>query len=213
MTAPADMNRDDDLDLDLGTRYPAPIAPDAALCIVDMQQGMQHPKLGRRNNPQAEANIASLLSLWRRTLRPVVHIRHMSRLPTSVFWPGQPGAQFQTAFVPLAHEHVVEKNVPDAFAATGLERWLRVRGIGEIVVVGVATNNSVESTARSAGNLGFRTRVASDGCFTFDLSDSSGRVWPAEDVHALSLANLATDYAQVLTTEEIAAAAAMRARA
>jgi hypothetical protein len=35
----------------------------------------------------------------------------------------------------------------------------------------------------------------------------SGRVWSAEDVHALSLANLATDYAQVLATEEIAAAA------
>jgi nicotinamidase-related amidase len=200
--AATDMNHDDP-----GRPRPTPIAPDAALVIVDMQQGMQDPKLGRRNNPQAEANIARLLSLWRGTLRPVVHIRHMSRSPASVFWPGQPGAQFQPAFAPLAHEHVVEKNVPDAFAATGLERWLRVRGIGEVVVAGVATNNSVESTARSAGNLGFRTVVASDGCFTFDLCDLSGRVWSAEDVHALSLANLATDYAQVLATEEIAAAA------
>lgn len=200
--APTDMNYDD-----TGIPRSAPIAPDAALLIVDMQQGMQHPKLGRRNNAQAEGNMARLLSLWRGTRRPVIHIRHMSRSPASVFWPGQPGAQFQAAFAPLAHEHVVEKNVPDAFAATGLERWLRVRGIGELVVAGVATNNSVESTARSAGNLGFRTLVASDGCFTFDLSDSSGRVWPAEDVHALSLANLATDYALVLTTEEIAAAA------
>jgi nicotinamidase-related amidase len=46
-------------------------------------------------------------------------------------------------------EHVVEKNIPDAFIASGLERWLRVRQIGEVVIAGVITNNSVESSARS----------------------------------------------------------------
>ena len=30
---------------------------------------------------------------------------------------------------PLDAEHVVEKNIPDAFAQSGLERWLRIRGI------------------------------------------------------------------------------------
>lgn len=181
----------------------APLDANTALLIIDMQQGMNNPELGRRNNPDAEQQMQALLSAWRHAQRPIVHIRHISRTPGSVFWPGQPGCEFQPALQPLAHEHVVEKNVPDAFAATGLERWLRTRSIQKLVIVGVITNNSVESTARSGGNLGFDVIVAGDGCYTFDQTDLSGRVWPAEDVHALSLSNLAMDYARVIGTADI----------
>ncbi len=180
-----------------------PFAANAALIVIDMQNGINRPTLGRRNNPGAERNIETLLRAWRTSGRPVVHVRHISRSPESIFWPGQSGAEFQARFAPLAHEHVVEKNVPDAFAATALERWLRVRNIDQLVIAGVVTNNSVEATARSAGNLGFSATVASDAAFTFDLCDMNGRIWPAEDVHALSLANIAMDYASVRTTQEI----------
>jgi len=183
-----------------------PLAANAALVIIDMQNGINRPTLGRRNNPDAERNIETLLSAWRATRRPIVHVRHISRSPDSIFWPGQSGAEFQPRFAPLVHEHVVEKNVPDAFAATGLERWLRVRDIEQLVIVGVITNNSVEATARSAGNLGFDAMVASDGAYTFDQRDLTGRLWPAEEVHALSLANIAMDYAAVYATAAIISA-------
>jgi nicotinamidase-related amidase len=184
-----------------------PLATNAALVIIDMQQGMHHPRLGRRNNPEAELHMQQLLGAWRQSQRPVVHVRHMSRTPGSVFWPGQPGCEFQEALAPLTHEQVLEKNVPDAFAVTGLERWLQMRAIRQLVIVGVITNNSVESTARSAGNLGFDVIVAADACYTFDQTDLAGRLWPAEDVHALSLSNLAMDYARVMQTLDILAAA------
>ncbi|MGE1156889.1 cysteine hydrolase family protein [Pseudomonas kitaguniensis] len=182
-----------------------PLDTNAALVIIDMQQGMHHPQLGRRNNPNAESQIQALLSAWRHAKRPVIHVRHMSRSPDSVFWPGQPGCEFQAELQPLKHEHVLEKNVPDAFTATGLERWLHARSIKQLVIVGVITNNSVEATARSGGNLGFDVIVAADACYTFDQTDLSGRVWPAEDVHALSLSNLAMDYARVIDTAHILA--------
>lgn len=182
-----------------------PLDVNAALVIIDMQQGMNHPRLGRRNNPDAELQIRHLLDAWRQSQRPVVHVRHMSRAHDSVFWPGQPGCEFQDALQPLAHEHVFEKNVPDAFTATGLERWLHTRSIRQLVIVGVITNNSVESTARSGGNLGFDVTVVGDACYTFDQTDLSGRLWLAEEVHALSLSNLAMDYARVTGTTEILA--------
>jgi nicotinamidase-related amidase len=100
----------------------------------------------------------------------------------------------------------VEKNVPDAFTATGLERWLRVRDIEQLVIAGVITNNSVEATARSAGNLGFDAIVASDGAYTFDQRDLTGRLWAAEEVHALSLANISMDYAAIYATAAIISA-------
>lgn len=170
----------------------------AALLIIDMQNGINHPRLGRRNNPDAETHLAAVLAHWRNRGYPVVHVRHVSRQPGSVFWPGQAGCEFQPAFTPLPDEAVFEKNVSDAFAASGLERWLHARGIGRLVIAGVVTNNSVESTARSAGNLGFSTQVVGDACYTFDQVDLNGRHWPAEAVHALSLSNLAMDYATII---------------
>jgi len=180
------------------------------LLIIDMQVGMTWPRSGPRNNPQAEAGIVQLLARWRQAGAPVVHVRHMSRTPGSVFWPGQPGAEFQPALAPLGGEHVVEKNVPDAFTHTGLERWLHARGHGELVIVGVSTNNSVEATARSAGNLGFRTHVVADACFAFDKTDLRGVHHAAEEVHQMALANLHDEYAAVI--DAAAAVALLTAR-
>jgi nicotinamidase-related amidase len=170
------------------------------LLIIDMQVGMTWPRFGERNNPQAEAIIAWLLDRWRQAAAPIVHVRHMSLTPGSVFWPGQPGAEFQPALAPLDGEHVVEKNVPDAFARTGLERWLHVRGHRDLVIVGVSTNNSVEATARSAGNLGFDAQVVADACFAYELTDLRGVRHPAEEVHQMALGNLNGEYARVIDT-------------
>jgi nicotinamidase-related amidase len=185
------------------------LAANAALLLIDLQVGIHHPRLGRRNNPEAELRMGELLAAWRLGGRPVVHVRHVSRSPTSVFWPGQAGCEVQPAFTPLASETVFDKHVPDAFANSGLERWLHNRGISELVIAGVITNNSVESTARSAGNLGFTVVVAADACFTFDQHDLQGRLWLAEDVHAMSLSNLALDYAQILDSADLCACISM----
>ena len=173
------------------------------LIIIDMQKGMARPETGSRNNPDAELHIAQLLKAWRAAGAHVVHVRHISRSATSPFAPGQAGVEFQEALLPLAHEHVVEKNVTDAFINTALERWLRVRGLDEVVLVGVSTNNSVEASARTAGNLGFKTVVVSDATFAFAMRDYGGVQRSAEEVHAMSLANLTGEYAEIVTTRDM----------
>lgn len=174
-----------------------------ALIIIDMQRGMLEPSSGARNNPQAEQAIASILKTWRDAKAVIVHVRHISRVPDSPFRPGQSGVEFQDEIQPLNTEHVVEKSVPDAFINSGLERWLRVRGIEAVAIVGVSTNNSVEATARTAGNLGFKTYVAADATFAFAKMDYNGVLRSAEDVHAMALANLQGEYATVVTTSEL----------
>src|SRR5688572_1854787 len=98
----------------------SPAAP--ALILIDLQQGMAAAGLPPRNNPDAEENVACLLAAWRMARAPVVHVRHMSRTPGSPFWPGTGGAEFQARFAPEPEEAVFEKNVPDAFVHSGLER-------------------------------------------------------------------------------------------
>ena len=53
-----------------------------------------------------------------------------------------------------------------------------------------------------AGNLGFETCLVEDACFTFARLDWHGRSRTADEVHAMSLANLHGEYATVLTTAE-----------
>lgn len=177
-----------------------------ALIIIDMQKGMSLPAAGERNNPQAETNIRRLLDAWRARGGPIVHVRHVSRSATSPFRPGQSGVEFQDLLAPLPSEQVFEKNVPDAFVASALERWLRVRDLDRVVIVGVSTNNSVEATVRMAGNLGFATVVVSDATFAFAKRDHAGTQRTAAEVHAMSLANLDGEYARIDTTEGVVAA-------
>ncbi len=178
-------------------------AIDEALVLIDLQRAMSDPALPQRNNASAEANAARLLAAWRRRGGPIVHVRHLSLDPASGFRAGQPGAEFQPAFLPTGREHVVDKHVTDAFAGSGLERHLHLRSITGLVFAGVATNYSVEATVRSAACLGFAATVVSDACFTFARHDLDGALRSAEDIHLASLSNLNGEYAAIRTTEAV----------
>ena len=178
----------------------------AAFIVIDVQNAIDHPSWGRRNNPEAEANIARLIDAWRGTKRRVIHVRHHSREALSTYWPGQRGCEFKDCARPAEGETVVTKHVTCAFIGTDLEKILRECGHQMLVIAGVITNNSVEATARVAGNLGFEVHVVSDATFTFDRTALDGSLHRAEDVHAHSLANLDGEYARIVETAEVLAA-------
>jgi nicotinamidase-related amidase len=174
-----------------------------ALLIIDQQKGIDHPKLGKRNNPDAEAIILALLTHWRERGSRVVHIKHRSSEPNSVFWPFQEGFDFKPDFEPVDGEIVIEKPTPCAFTGTGLESLLVQWQVGCVVIAGVATNNSVEATARTAGCRGFTTYVVEDACFAFAKTDYYGNPRSADEVHAMSLANLEGEYATVINSRRL----------
>lgn len=170
----------------------------SALVIIDQQKGIAHPKLGSRNNPNAESEMLELLSQWRKMGWPVFHIRHRSMQIESVFWPDQKGFEFKLEFLPTANETVIEKKTPCAFAGTNLEILLKENAITSIILVGASTNNSVEATARSGGCKGFSVVVVENACFAFAKADYFGTKRTAEEVHAMSLANLENEYASIV---------------
>jgi nicotinamidase-related amidase len=179
------------------------LGPDSALLLVDLQRAIDDPRWGRRNNPGLERQVARLLDAWRARRWPVWHVAHHSVEPGSTYRPGQPGVEFKPEAAPVPGEAVVVKRTNSAFVGTDLEARLRAAGIGILVVGGVITNNSVEATVRTAGNLGFDVLLVGDACATFDKTDLDGRTWPAADVHALSLANMHGEYARVVTADEV----------
>jgi len=175
----------------------------SALVIIDQQKGIGSPKLGARNNPNAQIEISNLLSRWRELNWPIIHVRHRSRQIDSVFWPEQEGFEFKPEFSPRDSEHVIEKQTPCAFTYTNLQYLLIQHGITCVVVVGASTNNSVEATVRAGGCLGFNMIVVENACFAFAKLDYFGVQRSAEEVHAMSLTNLDNEYALVVNSANL----------
>lgn len=176
---------------------------DAALVIIDVQNGFDDERWGRRNNPQAEANIARLLEVWRRTCRPIFHVQHLSREADSPLRPGQSGVEIKEVVKPLADESLIQKNVNSAFIGTDFEKRLRQSDYTALVITGLTTDHCVSTTARMAGNLGFDTFVVSDATATFDRTGPDGKLNDAEAVHAISLASLHGEFATITDTESL----------
>lgn len=179
----------------------------ATLILIDMQKAANDPILGERGQLGAEANAARLLEAWRERGDPVVHIRHDDMDPASPYAPGEPGHAFNPIVAPLPHEMVVEKRTTNGFVGTDLMQVLEGFGHSQLVVCGVHLEFCVSTTARMAGNLGFMVFLAGDATASIAKRDASGRLWSAEDVHALSLAILDGSFVKVSDTDTLLALA------
>ena len=173
-----------------------------ALLIIDVQQGMDDPSWGRRNNPQAEANMARLLAAWRARDLPVIHVRHNSTRPDSPLRPERAGNAYKDEVRPFPGEQEFTKTVNSAFIGTGLEASLREQGITALVVVGLTTDHCVSTSVRMAGNLGFQVTLAGDGTAAFER-EYEGVHYTAEQMHQVNLASLDGEFCTVRTTNEI----------
>lgn len=175
----------------------------AVLLLIDVQKGFDEPVWGNRNNLSAEQNIARLLEAWRTSHRPVFHVQHLSLSPNSPLAPNRSGCAIKEAVTPQEGERLFQKHVNSAFIGTDLEQQLREHGYQTLVIVGLTTPHCVSTTTRMAGNLGFETWLVADATAAFDMVGHDGRKYPAEEVHAVSLATLNGEFATVVDTEAI----------
>lgn len=77
---------------------------------------------------------------------------------------GSDKAQIVPELTPKDGDLVVTHQRVGGFSASQLDVLLRGRGIDTVLFAGVATNFSVEGTARQASDLGYRTIIVSDAC-------------------------------------------------
>lgn len=189
---------------------PTSLVARTALIVIDVQRAFDlwEAEGRRRNNPDALARIAELLAAFRGAGAPVFHIRHEGTAPDSPFRRDGPGWPVRDEARERAGEPVLVKRVNSAFIGTDLEARLRRAEIGRLVICGATTNHCVETTARMAGNLGFDARLARDAAWTFDRTGPDGDSHAAEQVHAMTLANLDGEFARVVWTREVVEALA-----
>ncbi len=172
-----------------------PRLADTALIVIDAQEAYR-TGLPLTGIEAALTELADLLARARAVGTPIVHIVHLGK-PGSLFDPAGGGAVLAAA-APHPGEAVIEKTLPNSFAATGLADHLATLGDRPLLLAGFMTHMCVDSTARAALDRGHQTIIASDAVATRDLLGVDGSVVPAADVHRASLAALADRFALVV---------------
>lgn len=175
----------------------------SVLILVNAQQGLLDPTQQGRNNLEAERNISLLLSEWRNQNRRVLHVKHVSDNPASVFYRQAQGCSFLKEFEPLANELVIEKTKSSSFHETKLEAELQKIEPAHLILAGFTANDCIDATARDASALGFSTVVVGDATAMFDVKSPDGKWIKADRLQRLTLANINAYYAKVLSTSEL----------
>jgi nicotinamidase-related amidase len=160
--------------------------PKTALIVIDLQKGIVslpavHPMAG------VVKHVAALAGAFRKRGLPVVLVNVAGGAPGRTEVP-RGHREFPPGWTDLIPElnqqpqdHVVTKRTPGAFTNTGLNEHLRASGVTQVVIVGVATSNGVEVTARQAYEFGFNITFATDAMTDRDAgahSYSVTRIFP-----------------------------------
>ena len=174
-----------------------------ALLVIDVQKGLDDPLLGKRNNPEAEANIALLLAQWRQRRQPIIHVQHCSVETNSPLRPERPGHAIKEQAQPLPGEKQFSKSANSAFIGTGLERYLHEHGISSLVIVGLTTDHCVSASTRMAADLGFEVTVIADATAVHEREGYDGVLYSAEDIHTVNLVSLDGEFCRVRFTEDV----------
>ncbi|MBY0611842.1 MAG: cysteine hydrolase [Beijerinckiaceae bacterium] len=195
------MNASSDLPKTLLQMSGADLAPpslaDAALVLVDLQNEYLSGPL-RLPDAEAAVDAASiLLTQARANGATIIHIAHKGAAGGAFDRSAKRGAIID-AVEPLPGETVIEKGLPNAFAATALDETLKTMGRKQLILAGFMTHMCISSTARAALDLNYRVTIDANACATRDLPDGRGGLIRAAALHEASLIALSDRFAIVV---------------
>jgi nicotinamidase-related amidase len=176
----------------------------SVLLLIDVQTGFDQPYWGERNNPGAEANIASLIAAWTAAQRPIVRVRHASTRPDSPLRPDAPGHAYKPVVADVEPALEITKSVHSAFhGSPDLGAWFKSQGARQVVVTGIQTNRCCETTARVAGDLGYDVLFAIDATYTFTERGPDGQLITADEFVRATAANIDGNFGTVVRTRDL----------
>lgn len=158
----------------------------AALLVIDLQKGIVglptvHPTVA------IVERAAHLARAFRERGLPVVLVNVSGRAPGRTD-AGPPRFSFPPDWAELVPElqqqpgdYLVTKQRVGAFIGTSLADYLRQRGVSQVVLAGISTSAGVESTGRSAYDLGYNVAFVVDAMTDLDAdthSHSVDKVFP-----------------------------------
>jgi nicotinamidase-related amidase len=186
-------------------RKPQGLGARPALLLVDLIESFTDPDcaLGCAADGVVEAN-RHLLRAFRDKGLPVVfttvvyHDERQARVfrdrvpALEILKPGTRWVNIDGRVAPAPGEAVFEKNWASAFFRTGLDDYLRGRGVDSLVVSGLSTSGCVRATVVDGLQHDYRVVVAAEA-----VGDRN------EDAHRANLFDMNAKYADVLDLQQV----------
>ena len=141
-----------------------------ALVIVDAQVNMFDEKFSVFDGDRIINVLANLIDKARAEDVPVIYVRNNGD-EGEPDEPGTLGWEIHPSITPQSDDIVIDKQGPDAFDKTNLEKILKKQRISNLVIAGMQTEMCVASSSRRAVDLGYKVILVEDGHSTFNFDD------------------------------------------
>ncbi|MEU6802884.1 cysteine hydrolase family protein [Streptomyces neyagawaensis] len=193
-----------------------------ALIVIDVQESFRaRPLWEATSDPKIADKVNRLVRLARRAGDLVVWVLHSEPGTGTVFDPALGHVRLLEELErPEAGEPLVHKTSHNAFTTTNLQQLLTERGVRELTVCGIRTEQCVETTARVGSDLGYAVTFVVDATATDPIphrdapADQSvaelladPRTLPADEVIRRTEYALAGRFATIATVDGLEAAA------
>lgn len=171
-----------------------------ALLVIDAQESFRHrPYFTERDMPAYLAAQNALIGECVKRGIPIMRICHVDGEDVA----SNPFAMASGHIKPIAGLQPFEaaasfhKSRHSALIGTGLDVWLRQRGINRLIISGIRTEQCCETTARHASDMGYTVDYVADATLTFDMQHLDGSELKAPEIKARTTAVLAGRFATI----------------
>jgi len=142
-----------------------------ALVVIDVQESFrQAPLWPVISSPGIAADVARLVDGARAHGDLVVWVLHTEPGTGTTFDPASGHVRYLAPLRPQAGEPQLTKTSHNAFTTTNLQQLLTQRGITEVIVCGIRTEQCCETTARVAADLGYQVTFVTEATATHPIA-------------------------------------------
>ncbi len=175
----------------------------AALIVIDVQKSfLARPFWVEEETIEFKKAMLELVEGASQRSIPIVSIFHLNKSEGSPFNPAS-GLIETMDWLTYEPSETFYKTAHNAFTDTGLDRWLKLRGIERLIISGIRTEQCCETTARIASDLGYEVDFVSEATQTFAMKAESGRVLSADDIKERTEIVLAGRFAKISTVKSV----------
>ncbi|MBN6034783.1 isochorismatase family protein [Amycolatopsis sp. 195334CR] len=189
-----------------------------ALLVIDVQESFRQRDNWRHvSAPDIVERVNRLVTAARADGDLVVWVLHDEPGTGNVFDPASGFVRLMDGLEPEPGEPLLHKTAHNAFTTTNLQQTLTARGVREVVVCGIRTEQCCETTARVASDLGYDVTFVTEATATTPLGHwtapvdrtadevlADPRTLRVEEVIARTEYALAGRFATIRTIDEVA---------
>lgn len=135
--------------------------------MIDVQESFrQRPNWAAVSQPDIVRQVNRLVDIARADGDAVYWVLHIEPGSGNVFDPESGFVRLIDGLTPAPGEPTLHKTSHNAFTTTNLQQRLTERGITELLICGMRTEQCVETTARLASDLGYQVTFVIDATAT-----------------------------------------------